>query len=474
MLEPFGFTLQTIDNQSIISISSHLKHYHIQDISGQAIGDLYGLILHTYHGDDIEIYEEVIKVTKSLDDIKDFEENILSHIHGNFIIHTHSNLPQRLYPDCGGSIPLVYCTNSKRAGSSTSMFLSDQEYQERFASERHKAIVENEVSGSWISGDLTAHHGILRVLPNFYLDLQSWQTHRFWPIVEEFTLGLNFDKAIQDVADSLSAFTSAVAKEYKTGVTATAGFDSRLLIAACKGVENDIELFTFGSEGQGLDQYLPALIADTLNMDHKLIPVLEADEAQKIEWDKLVSDVVRESTRNFFPTLKQLEYDIILTGMYGETGRCRLYRQDFEIINNKPATAEFVLSRLTLPLHSDVVKSVEKWLAPIASLPRSAILDLAFNELRFGSWAMAQAPVQKAQKIAFMPFAQRNIQDAFMKVQPTEKTTDKLFSEIGKTLWLEAMEFPINKYGDYRDYLSPLLKRINKDSFIRFWRDRFA
>jgi hypothetical protein len=474
MLEPFGLTLSIKDGSPVISLSSHLKHYVIQGANGEKLGDLYGLVLHSYHGEGIKIDGNIIKLSQPLNDIHIFERDILSHLHGNFIIHTHSTLPDRVYPDCGGSIPIVYCAETQRAGSSASMFLSETEYEKRFAKERHKAIIENEVSGSWISGFLTAHHGILRLLPNYYLDLQTWSAHRFWPIEDDFALNISLSDAVQNITRALQGFTKGVSDEYKTGVTATAGFDSRLLIAACKGLEHQTELFTFGKEGQGIDQYTPRLLAQKLGLKHVLIPVLESTEEEKIEWDRLVSDVVRESTRNFFPTLKQLDYDIILTGMYGETGRCRLYRQDFEIINEKPATAEFVLSRLTLPLHPDVVESVNEWLSSISKLPRSAVLDLAFNELRFGNWAMAQAPVQKSQKIAFMPFAQRIIQDAFMRVPPTEKTTDVLFTELGKALWPEAMDFPINKYGDYRDYLSPLLKRINKDSFIRFWRDRFA
>ncbi len=356
------------------------------------------------------------------------------------------------------------------------MFLDDAEYAARFNVGRHRRNVASDIAGSWISGTVTAHDGVFRLLPNFYLDLASWTTHRFWPKTEGFRLDYSLARAVAEAAPALAGFTEAAAREMRLGVTMTAGFDSRGLIAATRYVADQVEYFTFGAPNESVDQVMAVKISAKLGLRHKLVGVVQSSAAEKAEWDRLVGDVVREAGRDFFPTLGTLSYDAILTGMFGETGRCYLYRHghNTETVNAEPATAEFVLSRLTLPKDSEILENVDAWLAPIIGLPRSAVLDLAYNELRVGSWGMAQAPVQKAMRLSLMPFAQRSVQNAFMRVEPLEKGTSALFNALLAALWPETLQFPINKYGDYRDHLGRFAKYTSRDSLIRFIRTRFA
>ena len=183
---------------------------------------------------------------------------------------------------------------------------------------------------------------------------------------------------------------------------------------------------------------------------------------------------MREINRRIHPTLAAVSADYVLTGMYGEVGRGRLYRQDAATINDHPATAEFVLSRLTLPLDADQVADVAEWLDGLSWMPRSMVLDMAFNELKFATWAMGQAPAQKAVKFSFSPYAQAVVQSSFMQTPPEEKGTQALFSAIGTRLWPEAMAFPVNRYGDWRDRLGKFAKLTKRESVVRFLRDRLA
>ena len=472
-VDPFGITYSAGPDAAPV-LSKGLSRIPVKDRSGAVLGTLCGYVIAGYCGAGLHVTPDLIKADFDVPDAATFEAQVLDGLHGAFVMFTHGALPHRLYPDCGGSIPIVFCAASKRLGSSAHMFLDPEEYEDRFNRPLHDSVVANDVSGSWITGTLTAHHGIERLLPNFYLDLERWEAVRFWPHVPDFALSAGLEDTADLTAQALTGFLNAVAVEYRTGITMTAGFDSRILIAAARQVRDKVEFFTIGSAGEGLDQDMTARISAEMGLSHRLTPIVQSSAEEKAQWDYWVGHVVRESTRNVFPTLHPLSYDVILTGMYGETGRARLYRQDRETINTAPATAEFVLSRLTLPLVPEVVENVEHWLAPIVDLPRSAVLDLAFNELRFGSWAMGQAPVQKAMQLAMMPFAQRSIQGAFMAMDPVEQGTEALFNAIGARMWPEVMAYPVNKYGDYRDWTSKLTKVLHRDKLIRFTRDRFA
>lgn len=472
-VEPFGITYAAGPEAAPV-LSKGMARIPVQDRSGAVLGTLCGHVLMGHCGAGLHVTPELIKADFDVPDTGVFEAKVLDGLHGSFVVFTHGALPKRLYPDCGGSVPIVFCAQSQRLGSSAYMFLDSAEYDDRFNRALHDRVVAHDVSGSWITGTLTAHHGIERLLPNFYLDLEQWKAQRFWPHVANFQLSAGLSDTADLTADAMTGFLGAVAREYRTGITMTAGYDSRMLIAAARQVRDKVTFFTIGAAGAGVDQDMSARISADLGLQHHLAPVIAANEQDKAQWDRFVGHVVRESTRDVFPTLRALDYDVILTGMYGETGRARLYRQDSDKINKGPATAEFVLSRLTLPLVPEVVENVERWLAPIVGLPRSAVLDLAFNELRFGSWAMGQAPVQKAMQLAMMPFAQRAIQGAFMTMEPSEQGTTALFDAIGERMWPEAMAYPINQYGDYRDWTAKFTKYLHRDKMVRFARDRFA
>ena len=63
-------------------------------------------------------------------------------------------------------------------------------------------------------------------------------------------------------------------------------------------------------------------------------------------WDRMVGDCMMEMTRESHTTLRQLtDGDAVFTGMYGEVGRCRLYRQDFARINAERIDARFGADR---------------------------------------------------------------------------------------------------------------------------------
>lgn len=481
-IRPFGIVgrlksgpLQPTESALQLSLSTGMSHWDIRQRDGALAGRVYGHLLHTFESSSFAIDDGTIHVSVDVPDAVTFEKQVLDHLHGLFLVETFGALPRRLYQDAGGSIPVVYCARSRRLGSSAGMMFDDEEYAERFARQRHQRLIEREISGSWIVGRATAHHGLHRLLLNFYLDLTTWTAHRFWPRRGEFELTLSLDEASRRVGRAMERYIAAAVKQYDLVCsTLTAGYDSRLILAAAHRQAHDIQFVTMGRPGAGIDQDRASELAAMLDLQHCFLPIKESSAAERELWDRCVGDAVSEVNRRIWPTLRQIEGDLLFTGMYGETGRCRLYRYDARTINDKPATAAFVVSRLTLPVDEELQGDIEDWAADLSWLPRSAVLDLAFNELRFGCWAMTQAPIQQAAALTMMPFAQRQIQDAFMSVPPHEKGTEALFRRAIEMLWPESLALRINAYGDYRDYTHILKKALKKDHLVRFARDRFA
>lgn len=455
-------------------LSAGLRQTPVRDASERHIATVYGRVLRGWRGRDLEISPEEIKVAFEVTSPEVFEAQVLSGLHGAFCLRTLGPLPHRLYLDAGGSLPIVYSPADGRIASSAGMMFEDAEYQARFLASRHKRLIESEIRGSWIPGMLTAHESLFRLLPNFYLDLKSWTQHRFWPGPEQARLDLGLEEAAQSVARDLQGFVEATVEEFRcVGPALTAGFDSRLVLAASRRVVDRVEFFTMGSKGEGRDQGIAAAMAAELGFQHRLVPVVRSTPVQHAHWNRLVGDTTKEVNREIYPTLFDLPYDVVLTGVYGEVGRIRGYKADADTINDQTPSARMIAGRLTVPFSDREVRAeVERWLSTIDWAPCSVVLDLAFNEVKFAVWGMAQAPVQQAARFTLQPFAQRSIQEMFMRVPPPIQGKAALFTRIAEILWPETMRLGINSYGDYRDRLLFLKKFTQRERLVRLVRER--
>jgi hypothetical protein len=470
--EPFGVSGHMADGKLHLSCSKQLKSFAVYDASNTLAGIVHGCILKGWAKQGITVTDTEIRTNFPISSTSAFEQLVLG-LNGSFLAETRGSLPHRLYPDAGGTIPLVYCKASRKVGSSASMMLDEAEYQARFLADRHHRLIASEIKGAWIPGFLTAHEGIFRLLPNFYLDLSGWDTQRFWPTQDVIDEDLTFDEAVDMCVDSLRGYVNAVCDQFeRVAPTLTAGFDTRIILAACRDVPKEkLECITVGAKGEALDQIISETLAGKLGIRHRLMPVLKASPEGVEAWDKMVGHCTREATRQTHPTLWGVGADVMFTGMYGETGRSRLYKKEMDSINDYPLSAQFIAGRVSAPSTDvEVLETLDQWVKSIDWAPTQKVLDLTFNELRFGGWAMAQAPVQRAIQFTLMPMAQFDVQRAFMNTQPSLKTDKALFAEVCERLWPEAMSMGINKFGDYRDTLAFLSKFTKRDHLTRGWR----
>ncbi|MEL6707759.1 MAG: hypothetical protein AAFP79_05715 [Pseudomonadota bacterium] len=454
-----------------LALSRGLREYPMRDAGGRTIATVYGLMLEGALGEGLTVQDGAVIVAHAIDSTEVFETRVLPRIQGNFVVWTHGALPSRLYPNEGGTIPLVYCRASGRVASSAGLMFEAEEYEKRLDRARYNRLVGGEIKGAWVPLSLTAHDGLSRLVPHHYLDLESWEQKRFWPRRGDLDLGMALDQAATVCCKAMADFTVAgVAQVGRISPTLTAGFDTRILLATARQSVDHLDWFTFGRDPLHIDHALPKALAETLGLSHTFLDTPRASEAQMEAWDRAVGHTVRESNRETHPALDQLPNAFIMTGLYGENGRSRMYASDFMTINDKPASVDMVVGRLGLPKAPEVMQAVEEWLAGIAWLPTSAILDLAFHEIKFGTWAMAQVPAQHAIRPALLPFAQRDVQRAFMATDPTVKTTQALFQRIGEMGWPEAMALPVNRFGDYRDPLFKLRKLTSRAHVTRLLR----
>ncbi len=401
----------------------------------------------------------------------DLEEHLIHRMRGTFAVVTGGRLAARLYPDCAATLPVVFCPASQRAGASAATILDAKEYWERYNALRHRVHVERRGLEAWIPGTLTAHQGVFRLLPNHYLDLATWRAVRFWPRPDKFRRDASGAQTARIVAAEMSDFISAAVSGRRVGVALTAGFDSRLIAAACRKVVDNLHFYTLAHDRPGMDAVVAGDLSRHLGLRHEVLPFIEATHDEQDAWDRATGHTIRHANRRLHPSVRQLGCDLILTGILGETGRSRMYRNDYAVIDDIAPTAEAVLARMNVPAEPEILNDIEAWLAGVDWLPFSAILDLAVLELFYMPHFR---PPQFAQMPELMPFADRAVQNAFFATPPREKPDGRLFELAIGELWPEALSVPVNRYGDYRDLLDKVTKLSQPDRVIPYVQRRIV
>lgn len=402
-------------------------------------------------------------------------EQFIDTLSGGFFAVTAAAFGQRVYLDPGGNLPIFYATDVPVCASSVCELFDDATLAARLNQPLIDACITQEGAGSWIGGYLTAHRDVLRLLPNHYLDVATWTAQRFWPRLEDVHSWQAMADVIPSAAKALQDFTVAAGRQFPTFCTLTAGNDTRMLTAAARSAVQDITFFTVQGPGSKQDIHTARLLAERFGLKHRVIALRASSEAETAYWDKRVGYSIVEAPRRSYTSLAALApYPAVLTGMYGEVGRCRLYRQNVTNINQMTITSGFVLDRLTLPRTPEVAASIDDWLATLKGMPSSVIMDLAFLELKFGAWAMGQHPATSQIALHLSPMAQRPVLAAFVLTAPEEKTTSRLFEALIRHMWPELMSIPINSYGDYRDQLQLVSKVFSPSRLRRYLRDRLA
>lgn len=465
MLDPdrrkaFGFTL-SMDKG--IELSPGMPSTPILDATGLTVAVVHGYVLQGWHGPSLNVSDNHIIYNDIICDIDHFVKQVIFKLHGSFFSMTQGPIGEYLVPDFGGSIPIYWCQSTSRAGSSAYKMFDRHEYVRRFNQELHRKMILSRNHG-WITGSLTAHEGLRRLLPCHVLDLSKWASFRVWPKKGDLSVGRDPTVTASEACEDIRRYVECCVVERGAALTMTAGYDSRLLTAATRNVTDKMQAITFGRLEDGLDQQISKKLADTLNISHKLIPVIRASSEQSELWDSIVGHNVREINREIHPTLCNVDSPSIITGIYGETGRAKFYPKAYKDFREREITAADVCSLLSLPDVAEQNQDIEEWLAGVSQLPYSVVLDLSYNELRVATWGMSQAPAQKLLKMSFMPFAQFSVQKAFMETDPQYRRQGLLFDDIIHILWPECLKLPINKYDNIMDHVHLVRKIIDRVS----------
>lgn len=390
------------------------------------------------------------------DTVSDWIERLYDRLSGSFIILLDYEGHQRIYLDACATLSLVYDARA-RAVAATSALLLGASYESRFRQGLFTAFEVN--ADGWFTAGLTAQEGVERLLANHFLDLHGFGAHRHWPSrLPEYcdTASPIVRKIGEEIGLASRAFTTMRSSVFAL----TGGFETRALLACNHALASQSPFATVEVPGGKRDIHIAQRVAKQAQLDHRILPVKTATEAQKAHWTKLAGHSLTGMNRLYFPSADPLAGKILIGGLGGEVGRGFLWRPQMASVESYDPTR--LVDLLKLPRHPLLLEMVAKWRAGVPhGLDAWQLLDLAYVELRMGPWAFAQAYANPV-KLDLHPMISRRQFTRMWTLSPQFRQDGGLMRGLVEQFWPELMEIPVNAYGDWRDSLSLVAKAIRR------------
>jgi hypothetical protein len=298
---------------------------------------------------------------------------------------------------------------------------------------------------------------VAHLLTNHYLELPSRTTARFWPTVplESMELETAVGKAARILQQSMRAITA----RGRVAFAVTAGRDSRTLLAASRGVTEQLWAHTVIHGELNLaspDLRIASALCGVAGLTHHTLPCPQSmsepfrsvylnnhDPAHRV-WGRLCQGLLKD-----FPA-----DTICVRGNVSEAARCVFYPTGIH-----PATlsGNDLARRCKMPATEFARRHFEQWLAeasPMADLGYR-MLDLFFCEHRMPNWLAVSQTEFDIIHDTFSPYSNRRLLALMWATPPAARIKPQctFYRELIGAMWPELLAFPFNPPGPGIDKL---------------------
>ena len=313
---------------------------------------------------------------------------------------------------------------------------------------------------AWWPGDRTRYAGVRALLPNHVLDLETGTVRRFWPHAPlEAT---TFEGGAARGSAVLRGMMAGAHRRFPLTAAMTAGLDSRLQLAACRDVADDVEFFThlhYGYDATHPDAVVSAKLLRRLGLRHRLVPCPTPDEFAASDDPNVAAyrDLYMANTSNSHLGWGSISYalsreipddHVIVKANSNETTRHR-----FRVRSGDEGTDADVLAHTMTKLVGMggvdfATRAFQTWaedsVEPVEAYGYDAY-DVAFWEQRSGRWQAGDQLERDLDHETFVPFNSREYFTTLLGV-PAEhrRAPEPLHRAMIRAMWPETLSVPIN------------------------------
>lgn len=300
---------------------------------------------------------------------------------------------------------------------------------------------------AWI-GSFTIFKGVLHLMPNHFLDIRQKQVTRFWPWkpIEN----IDFNTAVETCSEILKGSITAISKRSKLAIAVTAGWDSRVMLAASKDISKEVTYFV-SVKGTEKDNYFEVLIPKNLLKKLDLpFYIQKCDDDIEPEFKKMIENNVSMS-RTYLQKAKNiykyhLDFDgmISVNGNISEIGRVCIR----PLIPTKMSGENLVKLYIFNYGGNYFITQFNRWIDEIkihCEQNNLNIYDMLYWEQRLGNWGSVYPAELDIAIDQFSPFNNRLLLTTMLSVKEKfRKFPDyKLHYKIIQKLWPETLQVPV-------------------------------
>lgn len=396
-------------------------------------------------------------------------KNHLYRMSGNFVLLVKIKGEYFVFNDACG-LKTVYYQDSKEGTFLCSQPLLIEKYLGAEKSENATDFLESDYVKKnkefWVPCGVTLFKNIYQLLPNHHLHLNGLRQKRFFPIKKLERLEL--EEGVEKFTEEFQKILKAMDNRYSLALPLTAGWDSRIILSACKPYYKKMEFFTLkyrDLSSESNDIKIPRILLDKINRNHEIIDTdLKTDENFK----KLYKSNVHLPHFNDWGIIaygmfkSQISNRVSLKGSCSEVARC-FYYPDGVTADNFGISDIMAYTLYDWSGFTFFENHLNNWLRDIENAKELdyKLEDFFYWEHRVGSWqAQSQLEWELVQE-AISPFNNRKLLNIALGVPSKYRCSPNyvFFERVIDKLWPELLEVPINPISNKTKLIRYLLSK---------------
>lgn len=344
---------------------------------------------------------------------------------------------------------------------------TEKEFQEFYTS---KAFNSKE---RMMIGERTQIKDVRHLMPNHYLDMQTMEVRRFWPLVKEPRL--SNDSAIDLMAEILTGTYKAIAGKHIIHQGLTSGWDTRLLLAASRNFTKDMQFFFLRGfkddtiEKASVDYLIALKMSKELNLNLEIIDLSGEEPDEKFNEIYYANNILaRPKLLTAFYHVYSHNYQNSLT--ISGTGGNEVLRT-MRVAGQTDEDSSRLAKLWNYQSYPYITKTIDEWFNQNKDVQKSNYrkIDLFFWEQFFGNWGSLSASEQDIVREELRPFNNRAFISAFIRLPLKYRYNDHPlgYVRIINKLWPELLDYDM----DIAHYsIKKLLRKIKieRTAFILY------
>jgi hypothetical protein len=326
-----------------------------------------------------EILDEVVGRSQSFAEL----EAELAGLGGRWLLFCRIGEEARLYPDAVGTRSAFYAVRPNGevwVGSQPRVLLEGPggEIDHRVWDD----FLSAPVGDSW-PASITPYVGVRQLLPNHWLDLKSGETRRFWP--RHAVPRRDLEEAAARIADMLHRMMAALLQRGTAGMSMTAGYDSRTLLACAGELRDRLTFFVLSDPAVSWhDVWLPRKITRKLGQSVRAIRTRPFDKEFWATLQQNVGGMWWDPADHRIYSFGAVRVRFLILSLMSEVARCFHYKDG---VHPTAIGPELLASLSRYPGNRVAIAAFAEWLADVPEGTNVSTLDLFFWENRLGNWA---------------------------------------------------------------------------------------